>query len=97
MLSSHTPLTLATELYVPFAPDERFTTEASRSADIKTRDWENASIPRWLETHGGNIDDYHFYLFGARYKYAYLGFRRSDNSFVEMLDVGAPYAPDDPA
>ena len=80
MLKADVPLRLATEYYAPFSPGTRFEKDAYSLADIEDRDWEKRSIPEWLDAHGGSISDYRFYLFGARYKYVFLGFRSTDDT-----------------
>jgi hypothetical protein len=42
---------------------------------------------RWLEAHGGDLDDYAFVPFGARYGYVYLGISAGSREIVGLLDV----------
>jgi hypothetical protein len=88
------PLRLLTERYVPFAIDERFWKEAYDPAEIEARDWEHAIVPRWLADRGGELGDYRFYPFGARYKYVFVGYRNGTNDLMGLLEVPAPYIPE---
>ena len=96
MWKAGTPMRLATERYAPFETNASFWSEAHDLADVEERDWEQTILPRWLATHGGEIADYRFYPYGARYKYVFVGFRVGESEPVGMLDVAAPYAPDGP-
>lgn len=88
-LSTDTPLRLLADRYVPFEPDPRFFDEAYPRAEIEARDGEKHALARWLASHGGALDDYRFYPLGARYRYAFLGYRAVDGALVGVLDVEA--------
>ena len=48
------------------------------------------AIPRWLEEHGGEIDDYAFFQMGARYSYVFLGIDVKHREIVGILGTPAP-------
>ncbi len=87
MLKSNTPLRLLTANYQPFSANEKFYGEAFDQEELVDRDRQRQAIPNWLDEHGGTLQDYAFFPFGARYTYAFVGFRRSNGEFVGLLDT----------
>ena len=80
-------LRLLAERYMPFAPNQDFLNSGFDQKELIDRDRDSQAIPEWLATHGGSVDDYIFYPFGARYKYAFLGFHRANGALVGLLDT----------
>lgn len=90
MLGSGRMLSTLSERYVPFKPEELDEKEASPLKEITDRDRDTKALVRWAADHGGSLDDYRFFHFGARYMYAYLGFEAKSGRFVGFLDTPAP-------
>jgi len=89
MLRSGTPLRLLTERWAPFAPGAEFASSYDQKVLLE-RDRATHEVSRWVSVHGGSVDDYRFYPYGARYKYVYLAFRISTSECVGILDVDVP-------
>jgi hypothetical protein len=91
MLVSGRMLSTRFENYAPFDTKDLDEKEARQAKEIEDRDRDSRAIQPWLAEHGHTIDDYRFYLFGARYAYCYLGFDAKSERFVAILPVGAPH------
>jgi hypothetical protein len=89
MLVSGRMLATRWEDYAPFDPKDLEEKEARQAREIVDRDRDSQAIPPWLAEHGHGIENYRFYLFGARYAYCYLGFDANGERFVDILPVRA--------
>lgn len=90
MLRAGRPLSTRSDLYRPFDASVLPIEDAAPMHDLEDLDRETGSLASWQSEHPGNLDDYLFYAYGARYKYVYLGFERATRRFVGVLDVNAP-------
>ena len=50
----------------------------------------NENLDRWLAKHGGTFDDYAFIPLHSRYRDAFVGLRKSDRSFVDIVEIPPP-------
>jgi hypothetical protein len=82
-------LSTASEYYVAFEPEQVDVHEERKLDEIKDWDRDSLALPRWLEEHGGVLADYRFFLFGARYVYAYVGFSVDSGRFIGFLNTPA--------
>lgn len=89
-LSTDRPLRILHERYVPFAVDQLDPARAIPYSDLLKQDAETKAIPAWLQVHGGVLEDYHFYLFGARYRLIHLGVNFKTGKVVGVLQTPAP-------
>ncbi|HEX7036174.1 MAG TPA: hypothetical protein VF210_10390 [Pseudomonadales bacterium] len=93
-IQNRTPLRTLAQYYVPFdyarldADKEALTAEALQEREQRTGD-----VSAWLARHGGNIDDYAFFRFGARYQYLILGLSRADGRIVGLMDTDLKLKP----
>lgn len=84
-------MNLATEHYRDFDPNQTSFIEAAfDQAEIVDRDQETNDIPRFLEEHGGVLDDYRFYPLNTRYTYLFLGFYKDSNELAGLLRTPGP-------
>lgn len=84
-------MNLATEHYQDFDANQPSFIEAAFDQDnILDRDQEANDIPRFLEEHGGTLDDYRFYPLNTRYTYLFLGFRKDNNKLAGLLKTPGP-------
>ena len=90
MLSSGRMLSTLSDYYAPFSIKDLDEREARSPKELEDRDRDSHALQPWLAKHGGKIDDYRFYLFGARYVYSYLGFDKKSGRFSGYLSVPAP-------
>jgi hypothetical protein len=90
MLVSGRMLSTRSENYAPFDLKDLDEKEAHHAKELEDRDRDSHALPRWLAEHGGEIGDYGFYLFGARYAYCYLGFDAKRERLLGLLPVPAP-------
>ena len=56
---------------------------------IRERDI-SGNLDVWLAKRGGRFDDYAFVPVHSRYRDSYLGIRRSDGRFIDVVEVPAP-------
>ena len=94
MLRSNVPLRLLTDHYVPFTPSEQTLADAFDTKVLEERDQEHHQLARWVAAHGGTLDDYRFFPYGARYRFAFIGYRAATRECVGILDIAAPNAPE---
>jgi hypothetical protein len=94
-LRKNIPLRLLVERYQPFVPGPNFANEAYGLIELEERDWEHRAIPAWLAAHGGELSDYAFYPYGARYRYTFIGYHKGHKDPAGLLDLDAPYASDE--
>ncbi len=83
-------LSTVSDYYVAFKPEDVDVHEERSIDEIKDRDRDSLALPRWIQDHGSAPTDYRFFLFGARYAYAYLGFSVDTGKFVGFLNTPAP-------
>jgi hypothetical protein len=91
-LKSGVPLRLATDRWVPLASDATLVANDYDATELHQRDAATHEVSRWATAHGGAIDDFRFFPFGARYKYVYLAYRAATNECVGLLDVDVPHS-----
>lgn len=90
-LRAQTPLRMLADLYIAYdysalnAEVEAYTTE-----ELLKLDQESQQLPEWLAVYGGTLEDYAFFPFATRYRYAFLGIRRDTGTPVGLLDTPAP-------
>jgi hypothetical protein len=82
-------LSTASDYYIPFEPQQIDVHEERSIKEITDWDRDSLSLPGWLKEHGGAPSDYRFFLFGARYVYAYLGFSVDNGQFIGFLNTPA--------
>jgi len=82
------PLRTLTEYYAPFDARELTRSDAFASSSLRDRDRDAHAIDAWVGRHGGTLEDYRFYPFGARYAYRFFGFSE-DRVFLGVLDTPA--------
>lgn len=91
MMEEEQFMNLATEHYRDFDPNQTSFTEAGYDQkDILDRDQETNDIPRFLEEHGGVLEDYRFYPLNTRYTYLFLGFHKDTNELAGLLSTPGP-------
>ncbi|HIG40944.1 MAG: hypothetical protein ABGY96_16935 [bacterium] len=56
---------------------------------IQERD-DDGNLDNWLTEQGGTFDDYTFIPIHSRYRDAFLGLRKSDKSFVGIVEIQPP-------
>ncbi len=88
-LRNRVPLRALVERYEPFKyQDLRASKEAVPQENLRERDGE--LMYRWVSRHGGTLDDYAFFPYGARYAYVFIGVSTERRSVVGVLDL--PFA-----
>ncbi|MFU8814589.1 MAG: hypothetical protein ACNA7W_04530 [Pseudomonadales bacterium] len=85
---SGVPLRALSERYVPL----RFAAlqverEAVGYDTLLAQDAQAQQLPRWLEAHGGNLEDYAFFRFASRYVYSFLAVSREQQEIVGFLST----------
>jgi hypothetical protein len=90
MFRSGRMLSTLSDRYFPFGHADVDVHEARNLAEVKDQDRDSMALQNWTARYGGKPDDYDFYLYGARYAYAYLGFSKATGQFVGFLDTPAP-------
>jgi hypothetical protein len=90
MFRSGRMLSTLAERYAPFEHADLDSREARSLSEVKDQDRDAMALQSWTATHGGKLEDYEFYLYGARYAYAYLGFNKATRQFVGFLNTPAP-------
>lgn len=82
------PLTLAYDHYKPFdSSDPMVKSDSFDITKVKVRDDQINGLDKFLEEHGGVVNDYRFHMFGTRFDYLFLAFRKSDDSFAGLVDA----------
>jgi hypothetical protein len=56
---------------------------------LRSRD-ESGALDKWLQKHGGTAEEYAFYPVHSRYRNPFIAIRRSDQQFVDVIDISAP-------
>lgn len=90
MFRSGRMLSTLSDRYVSFEHTDVDAQEARKLTEVKDQDRDSMALKDWTARYGGNLDDYNFYLYGARYTYAYLGFSKATGEFVGFLNTPAP-------
>jgi hypothetical protein len=90
MLRSRRMLATLSERYVPFKVEQVDNREARKGTEIVDQDRDVHASQDWIARHGGQMSDYRFFPFGARYAFSYLGFDSRDGKFVGFLKTPAP-------
>ena len=90
MLRTGRMLATLADRYTPFKASDVDPNEASPPTEIVDRDRFTNAVPRWSEMHGGHIEDYRFFRFGARYVAEYLGFDGASGRFLGPLATPSP-------
>lgn len=62
---------------------------------LRARD-ESGALDNWLARYGGEFADYAFLPIHSRYRDAFLGVRKADKSFVDILEVPPPLSSVEP-
>lgn len=57
--------------------------------ELKDRD-ADGKLETWFEDNGGSFSDYVFIPIHSRYRDAFLGIRKSDGSFVDIIEIQPP-------
>jgi hypothetical protein len=90
MFTSGRMLSTLSDRYVPFSGVDIDADEARPIDEITDQDRDSNALQSWLADHGGTVDDYRFFRYGARYAYCYLGFDSKTTQFAGLLEVPAP-------
>jgi hypothetical protein len=64
--------------------------EAFDYDELRERDAQAGHIPRWLDRHGGELEDYAFFPCATRYAYVFLGVSKAEERIVGLLRTPAP-------
>lgn len=90
LFSKGTPLWTYAEGYEPLAEHlDQIMTKGIAYDEIKSRD-EHDALPLWLKKYGGSFEDYAFLPVHSRFGRPFIGVRKSDRSFVNIVRVAAP-------
>jgi hypothetical protein len=57
--------------------------------DLRMRD-DDGELEIWLEDNGGSFSDYAFIPIHSRYRDAFIGIRKSDSAFVDIIEIPPP-------
>jgi hypothetical protein len=90
MLRNNRMLATLSDRYVPFTPADLDDHEARNLSEVEDQDRNSHTLETWTSRHGGIPGDYLFFVFGARYKFAYLGFHAQPRQLAGFLDTRAP-------
>lgn len=81
------PLRALAAYYVPYDADLIDIGRNALTADaLEAREAATGDLTAWTEEHGGSVDDYAFFPFGARYGFLILGIERASGEIVGLLD-----------
>ena len=73
---------------------ERFLSFAYSETEVKNMGWEEFdTLKEWRSEHTKPLNDYLFYELRTRFKTLYIVFKRSDYSYVDIIDVYGNYRP----
>ena len=77
--------------YVALEDDgmEQVLAAGTSEEELTARDIDGNLGP-WLARHGGTFDDYVFAPIHSRYRDAFIGIRRSDGEFVDIVEIPPP-------
>ena len=68
---------------------DKVISEGADEMELQNRD-EDGNLEKWLANYGGKFDDYAFIPIHSRYRDAHLGIRKSDKSFVDVVEIPPP-------
>jgi len=57
--------------------------------ELRNRDV-NGELDMWLDHHGGNFGDYVFVPIHSRYRDVFIGIKKSEKSFVDIIEIPPP-------
>ena len=63
--------------------------EGADEKDLVSRDTQG-NLRAWLVKYGGSFDNYAFIPIHSRYRNAYIGVRKSDKSFIDIVEIPPP-------
>ncbi len=63
--------------------------DAAPESALRARD-ENDQLDKWLSENHGQFSDFAFIPIHSRYRDAYLGIRKSDRSFINIIEIPPP-------
>lgn len=87
-LGTRTPLRALSDRYEPLSFESlNSNEEAFAYAGLIERDTDEESLQGWLDEYGGELEDYAFFPYGARYQYVFLGVSKRDEAVVGLLEV----------
>ncbi|MEZ5558819.1 MAG: hypothetical protein R3E86_09815 [Pseudomonadales bacterium] len=89
-LQTGRPLAALTELYQPFDFASVAARDAADPDKLKAQEGAEPALAAWLQRHGGTVEDYAFFPFDSRYRYAYLGIDRRSGGIEGLLDAEPP-------
>jgi hypothetical protein len=82
------PLNTKASLYVPYDYDLLNAQEEALPQEwLDEREAKTGDVSAWLAAHGGELDDYAFFTFGARYGFLVLGVSRESGEVVGLLNT----------
>jgi hypothetical protein len=80
------PLRVLASRYVPLRLEHMDPDADALSGEwLTAREEKTGDVSEWLARHGGAVDDYAFFRFGARYGYLVLGVSRVDGRVAGLL------------
>jgi hypothetical protein len=68
---------------------EKVIAEGISEEELRDRD-DDGKLEIWLEDNGGSFSDYVFIPIHSRYRDAFIGIRKSDDSFVDIIEIPPP-------
>jgi hypothetical protein len=84
------PLWLYTPLFEPLEPNmPKIIAEGFNYDDLIERDL-GGDIPAWIDSHGGQLEDYAFFPIHSRYRDAFLAINKSNLKVIDILEVAPP-------
>ncbi len=84
------PLWLYTPFFEPLASHmQDVITEGYDQNELLKRD-QDANIPAWLDSHGGQLADYAFFPIHSRYRDAFLAIRIQNLEVTDILEIAPP-------
>jgi len=90
LFADNVPPWLHTPLFEPLVPHmQKVITEGIDYDELLDRDQDN-SIPGWLESHGGELNDYAFYPIHSRYLDAFLAIEKSGMAVIGIVEIPPP-------
>ncbi len=87
-LQQRTPLRTLASYYVPYDAELLAIERDALSEDtLEKREAATGDLTAWTEEHGGSVNDYAFFPFGARYGFLILGIERDSGQIVGLLNT----------
>lgn len=87
-LQQRIPLRALSSRYVPLTFDRLNAAREALSEEwLTARESETGDLTRWLDEQEGDLDDYAFFTFGARYALLVLGVSRHEGEVVGLLQT----------